>query len=51
LKKFDDGQVYEGEWRDGKRNGKGTNTWPDGNKYEGDWKDDKVEGKGILYFV
>ena len=32
---------YEGEWKNGERNGQGTYTWSDGRKYEGEWKDGK----------
>ena len=36
-----DGKKYEGEWKDGKRNGQGTFTYPDdGRKYVGEWKGD-----------
>ena len=40
------GDVYEGDWVDGKQHGKGTYTSSDGNVYEGDWVDDKQHGKG-----
>ena len=33
-----DGQVYVGEWKDDKRNGHGTYTWPDGRVYVGEWR-------------
>ena len=36
-----DGNNYEGDWKDGKRNGQGMMTEPNGNKYLGEWKDDK----------
>ena len=37
-----DGRKYEGEWKDGERNGQGTFTYPyDSRKYEGEWKGDK----------
>lgn len=29
------GHIYEGQYRDGKRNGLGTYTWSKGDKYEG----------------
>ena len=39
----------EGDWVNGKREGKGINYWKNGEKYEGEWKYDKREGKGIMY--
>lgn len=43
---FDDGSVYNGEWKDGKYNGKGIYRWADGTVYEGEWKDGLPNGKG-----
>ena len=43
---FADGDKYDGEYKDGKRNGKGTYTFADGDKYDGEWKDDKGNGLG-----
>ena len=40
--------VYEGDWKDGKRHGKGTYKYADGRVYEGDWKDDNKHGKGTF---
>jgi 1-phosphatidylinositol-4-phosphate 5-kinase len=37
--KWADGQVYEGEYRDGKSNGQGTHKWPSGEIYQGEFKD------------
>ncbi len=34
---LENGAVYIGEWKNGQRDGKGTQIWPDGSKYEGDW--------------
>ena len=42
---------YDGEWKDGKKEGKGIMYWNNGERYEGDWKNDKIEGKGIYYYV
>lgn len=39
-----DGEVYEGEIRDGKPNGTGSFTSADGDVYEGEWKDGRVNG-------
>ena len=30
-----DGQRYEGDWKEGKRTGKGIKTWSNGDRYEG----------------
>ena len=54
---YDNGDKYEGEYKDGKRHGQGTYTFPDGKKYVGGWKDSKYHGQGTLtssdgkYFV
>jgi len=41
-----EGNKYVGEYKDDKRHGKGTSTYPNGDKYEGEHKDDKRHGKG-----
>ena len=33
--------MYVGNWKNGKPNGQGTETWSNGKKYEGEWKDGK----------
>jgi hypothetical protein len=38
----------EGEWHDGKLNGRGTAVFPNGNRYEGEWRDGKPNGFGQL---
>ena len=45
---LNDGGCYEGEYKDGKYHGCGTETWSDGNKYEGEWKDGEKHGQGTL---
>ena len=42
---------YEGEVKNGKREGKGIMYYNNGDRYEGDYKNDKKEGKGIYYFI
>lgn len=42
------GEKYDGEMRNGKRNGKGTNTWSSGARYDGEWHDNKQNGKGTI---
>lgn len=47
-----DGQTwrYEGEYKNGTQNGKGTMTWSNGDKYVGDWKDGTRTGHGVYTF-
>ena len=51
---WNDGDIYDGEWRNGDYEGKGIyyfNKEPfKGDRYEGDWRNDKREGKGIYYY-
>ena len=44
------GSRYGGEWKNGKRHGQGTYTFPDGARYEGQWKCDKHDGRGVCAF-
>ena len=47
---WNDGDRYEGEWRNGKYEGKGIYYWNDGDRYEGEFRNGKAEGKGIYYY-
>ena len=47
---------YEGDWKDGKRTGRGGDTWgPDskwaGDRYDSDIEDGKFHGRGIYVFA
>ncbi len=42
--------VYEGEWRDNLRHGKGKYTWRNNHIYVGEFKEGKIEGYGIYTF-
>lgn len=43
-------KYYEGNWKNGKKEGSGTFFYWNAQKaYEGDWKNDKVHGQGIFY--
>jgi len=42
---FTDGK-YEGEYKDGKQHGQGTETYPSGSKYVGEFKDGTFHGLG-----
>ena len=48
---YDNDDLYHGNMKDGKRNGRGTMHYADRRKYVGEWKDDKYHGKGTYYFV
>ena len=41
------GEIYEGEFSDGRRNGVGRQMWRDGSVYEGDFVNDQRHGEGI----
>ena len=46
---YNNGDRYEGDWRNGKKEGKGIYYYNNGDRYEGDWRNDKKDGKGIFY--
>ena len=45
------GDVYDGEFKDGKRHGHGVYTWSYGGVYDGEWKDGKQHGQGVKTWV
>jgi len=50
ILRVDTGDVYEGEWKNGKRSGQGVYTWYDGDLYTGPWSDGKRHGHGVFVF-
>ncbi|PHR71392.1 MAG: hypothetical protein COA67_06725 [Lutibacter sp.] len=40
--------IYEGEFKNGERSGKGKYAWSNGNSYDGEYKNDKRNGKGLF---
>ena len=46
----DNGDRYEGKYKNGLREGKGIYYFSTGDRYEGEYKNDKREGKGIYYY-
>ena len=46
--KYKNGAIYEGDFKDGLPNGKGTFIFANGNKYVGELKDDKFNGQGTF---
>jgi hypothetical protein len=47
---FADGTVYEGECKEGKKEGRGKMMYSDGDVYEGELKEDKFEGRGKFMY-
>ena len=45
---YEDGGVYEGEWKDDDFNGMGKYIWPSGSVYEGDFLDGVRSGYGKM---
>ena len=48
---FNNGDRYEGDWKNDKKEGKGIFYFNNGDRYEGDFKNDTFEGKGIYYYI
>ena len=44
----ENGDVYEGEWKNGKRHGQGIYTWAQGDLYTGPWRKNKRHGHGVF---
>jgi hypothetical protein len=49
--KWDNGDVFDGQLLDGKRNGRGRMVWASGQSYEGEWRDDAADGQGTMIFA
>lgn len=45
--RFSDGGRYEGEWINGRYEGRGRCEWHDGRIYEGEWKAGMAHGVGV----
>jgi len=48
---YPNGDVYEGEFRYGRRSGKGKLTYANGDVYEGDWENNAINGKGKVTYA
>ena len=49
YRSYDNFLLYDGDWRDGERHGRGTSYLADGSYYEGEYKDGKAHGQGVFY--
>ena len=47
---FPKGDVYVGDWKNGKAQGKGILKYKDGNTYFGDWREGKANGYGVMEY-
>ncbi|MCS6808037.1 MAG: hypothetical protein RML40_05205 [Bacteroidota bacterium] len=47
---WENGSIYEGEWKNNKRHGKGIHQWKDGVRYEGEFVEDYRTGIGTYYW-
>ena len=45
------GDIYEGDFVKGKRQGYGVLTLKSGEKYEGQWFNNEQHGRGIYYYI
>ena len=43
-----DGSSYQGDYKQGKKYGKGKFKWGDGSEYNGDFWENNIHGKGII---
>ncbi len=47
---WDNGDTYDGEWKNGLKEGFGIYQWKNGDKYQGGWMANKMEGQGELEY-
>ena len=48
---YKNGDKYEGEWRNDRREGPGTLRYANGDLYIGTWFEDTMEGRGFFRYV
>ena len=51
VRDWDDGNIYEGQAKNGNRHGQGKMTYADGDVYEGNWRDDDIHGQGKMTYA
>jgi hypothetical protein len=50
IYRYNEGDVYTGEFKEGFRHGQGTYFWASGDKYVGNWISGKYEGQGTMTY-
>jgi len=48
---WDNGHLYNGEWRDDQRHGYGAYIFPDGSHFIGEFRSGRMEGKGVYEYA
>ena len=48
---YNNGDEYDGKFREDNKNGGGILKYSNGEKYEGEFEDDKKNGKGKIYII
>jgi hypothetical protein len=51
MKVYLNGDVYNGEWKDEVRQGKGIYVWVIGDRYEGEWEMGNLHGYGSYHWA
>lgn len=51
IYKHENGEMYEGFFKNGKYNGYGIYAWTSGSTYAGEWKDGLRNGDGVIYYT
>jgi hypothetical protein len=46
---WEDGSSYSGQWKNGKREGRGSYRWASGSRYTGEWMDNQKHGSGTMF--
>lgn len=46
--KYSNGDIYQGEWKNCKKDGTGLYIWADKSEYYGSWKEDEQHGYGVF---
>ena len=47
---YNNGDIYNGNWSQNKKQGKGEMIYKNGDKYKGNWKNDVKHGEGIMKY-